>query len=698
MAEINFFKRSDRYIIFRYLFYLLFFVLMCSVANGQKPKIHQVVRKKILLQNADIDSILRDPALGQDIHYLKGNVKLLDNETRMSCDSAHFIPFNNQVIAFNRVHIQQGDTLNLSGDYLFYDGKLGTAFVKGNVELIDKETHLYTDSIHYDVKNRVARYTERGRIINAENTLTSIIGVYYASEKLFHFKDSVKIVNPKYVMTADTMDYNSLSEIAYFTGPTHLVGDSLNMYCEKGWYDTKKEITSVWKNAVIDNRKQIIHGDSLYFNNNTGFGESFRNVIIQDTVNDLAIEGNYAWIYKEPERFLVTDKAVFIQISNNKDSLFLHADTINSVTKPIILKKSTDTNKAPAQGLATNKVNAAGSAVNNTGLSNTVIGAIEAVKTLTGKTDSIPLGDKSLAIKPLTGKIDSINELADKSQALKALAGKIDTTKTIADKSQVLKALAGKTDTIKTIADKSQHLKTIAGKMDSIKPLADKSVTPKPAIDNSDTIRKLVNKLDSVKTDTITAVKKPATSYRLMKAYHHVRIFSKDLQAKCDSMSYSFQDSVIRLYKAPVIWSAENQLTADSMALFTKNRQSDKLVLYNNAFITSLVDTIRYNQIKGRSLTGYFKNNEIFKIDIKGNGESVYYLLDGEAVAGRNQSKCANIEVLLDKGHVTQIYEYENPDGTIDPPLPAKPVRLEGFKWLDSIRPKQKSDIFIITK
>ena len=57
-----------------------------------------------------------------------------------------------------------------------------------------------------------------------------------------------------------------------------------------------------------------------------------------------------------------------------------------------------------------------------------------------------------------------------------------------------------------------------------------------------------------------------------MRAYHGCRIFSKDLQAKCDSLSYSFQDSVIRLYKSPVLWSEENQLTSDSMAIFTKNQ------------------------------------------------------------------------------------------------------------------------------
>ena len=151
------------------------------------------------------------------------------------------VPHKNQVTAFSKVHIEQGDTLDLYGDYLFYDGKSEMAFVKGNVELIDKETHLYTDSINYDVRNRIARYNDRGRITNADNTLTSIIGVYYVSENLFHFKDSVKIVNPDYVMTADTMDYNTNTEIAFFTGPTELNGDSIYLYCEKGWYDTKND-------------------------------------------------------------------------------------------------------------------------------------------------------------------------------------------------------------------------------------------------------------------------------------------------------------------------------------------------------------------------------------------------------------------------------------------------------------------------
>jgi lipopolysaccharide export system protein LptA len=419
--------------------------------------------------------------------------------------------------------MQQGDTLKLRGDSLFYDGTTEMASVDGNVELIDKETHLFTQSVKYDVKNKIARYNNNGRIINGDNTLTSIIGIYYVSQNLFHFKDSVNIVNPDYVMTADTMDYNSKTKTAFFTGPSEMEGDSIYLYCEKGWYDTKNDISRIWKNAIIDNRQQVIRGDSLYYDGMKGYGLAYRNTSITDTTNNIIVKGDYAWYYKSPERFMVTKKALFIQVSK-KDSLFLHADTISAVTR-------------------------------------------------------------------------------------------------------------------------------------------------------SDSTLK---------------------EYRLMRAYFGCRIFSKDLQAKCDSLSYSFRDSVIRLYRAPVIWSKENQLVSDSIAIFTKKRQADRMELYNSAFVTSQVDDSRFNQIKGRSLTGFFKDNELYKINVEGNGETVYYLLDRDEIVGVNQAKCSRIEIFVKDGKITEINEFGNPEGVIDPPSKVNPqtLRLESFSWLDSLRPRNVADIF----
>jgi hypothetical protein len=118
--------------------------------------------------------------------------------------------------------------------------------------------------------------------------------------------------------------------------------------------------------------------------------------------------------------------------------------------------------------------------------------------------------------------------------------------------------------------------------------------------------------------------------------------------------------------------------------------------LYNSAFVTSQVDYSRFNQIKGRSLTGFFKDNELYKINVEGNGEAVYYLLDGDEIVGVNQAKCARIEIFVADGKITAINEYQNPEGVIDPPSKVNPLtlRLDGFSWFDLIRPKKMMDIF----
>jgi lipopolysaccharide export system protein LptA len=300
-------------------------------------------------------------------------------------------------------------------------------------------------------------------------------------------------------------------------------GDSIYLYCEKGWYDTKNKKTRIWESAIIDNKQQIITGDSLYYDESIGYGEAFRNTSIADTNNKIIVKGNYAWYFKTPERFTVTDSAMFIQIDRT-DSLFLHADTISAIT----------------------------------------------------------------------------------------------------------------------VAD----------------------TTP--------------------------------DGYRLMRAFYGCRIFSKELQAKCDSLAYSFQDSVIRLYVAPVLWSQENQLTSDSMAIFTKNRKADRMELFNSAFVASQVDSLRFNQIKGRTLAGYFRENELYRINIEGNGESIYYLIDGDNVVGMNTTRCSSIEILVEDGKINVINQFGSPEGVIDPPslTPENNPKLKGFNWFDGIRPKEKLDIF----
>jgi hypothetical protein len=112
--------------------------------------------------------------------------------------------------------------------------------------------------------------------------------------------------------------------------------------------------------------------------------------------------------------------------------------------------------------------------------------------------------------------------------------------------------------------------------------------------------------------------------------------------------------------------------------------------------VVSQVDTMRFNQTKGRSLTGYFRDNKLYKITINGNGESTYYLVDNNEIVGVNRAKCASMDIFVDNGKVTEIFEYQQPEGMIDPPseLPQNNTHLDGFLWLDYLRPKKIEDIF----
>ena len=488
---------------------LCVFLLSCMSLSAQE-------KERIDILNADDVYIERNVETKSDWHRLLGNIAIRHNDMDMFCDSAHYYPEITSVDAYSNIHIQQGDTLHLYGDILNYNGVTYMAELSGGVELINKETHLFTEYALCDVKNRIAYYYGGGKIVNGDNTLISDIGIYYATQDLFSFKDNVNITTPEYQITSDTLQFNTVTEIATFHGPTDLYGDSLFLHCEQGWYDTKNDISNIWKNATVNNTKQFLKGDSIYYNDATGFGETFGNISIIDTTNKMMITGNYAWVLKSPETFMVTDSAMFVQFSG--DSIFLHADTLRSIT---------------------------------------------------------------------------VSDTAD---------------------------------------------------------------------------------------------------YRLLKAYHKCRIFSQNLQSTCDSLSFSFQDSVIRLYYSPVIWSDSNQLTSDSVALFTKKMNPDRLELYGNAFVVNEVDNTRYNQIKGR-LSGYFENNNIYKIYIDGNGESIYYIVDGDQLIGVNITNCSTIDIRLEDGEITEIYQ-NIPNGNIDPPLYDSNNTLSGFQWLDEIRPKKIEDIF----
>ena len=199
------------------------------------------------------------------------------------------------------------------------------------------------------------------------------------------------------------------------------------------------------------------------------------------------------------------------------------------------------------------------------------------------------------------------------------------------------------------------------------------------------------------KTVTDTLAIKPPKDARLVLAYHKVRFFRDDVQGKCDSLVYWSKDSTIQLFTDPVIWSKMNQMSANYIEMINRSKAPNEVRMKEDAFIVSMEDdSLRYNQIKGKNMIGFVRNNKLYKIDVNGNGQSNYYARNEDGVIGLNKAESSNITIYMNDGKVKKIAFIKSPEGELKPmeDIEEGDKLLPGFKWLDELRPKNKEDIF----
>lgn len=592
---------------------LLFIALINIRSQEQKQKTAQVD----ILNAESMEA--PSPGMPSDVVRLIGNVELRHEGVMMYCDSAHRHTDSNIIHAFSNVHINQGDTLHLSGEHIIYYGNRRYAEVRRNVRLMDKETTLTTEFLDFDLENDYGYYPNGAVVINGDNRLESVVGYYYTDEKLFFFKDSVHITNPDYIIKSDTLRYNTVTEVAYFLGPTTITGDETNIYCENGWYNTVTDIAQFNENARVSNNDQILMADSLYYDNGKGTGEAFLNVEVTDTVENIIINGNYAWFIREPEQMFVTDKALLIQMSEN-DTLYLHADTLRSWVQ--INGLDPEITDRPDQPDET------------------------AIPDSTGRPDET---------EPPGGNTEQ--EIEEEDETRKELSP-----------GETMER-PGKESRGESII--SQHPDTIS-----------------------------LTDMTKIQTDTteapILAPVAKADSIRIMVAYYGVRYFSNEMQGKCDSLYYNMRDSIIYMYDNPVIWSDDSQLSSEYMEVHSKNGEIDRIIMTNSAFIVSEEEPGLYNQIKGKDILGYFRDDELYRVDVSGNAETLYYPEDNEEIIGISKVASSRLVIFLKESKPDNIRFLNQPQGTLFPmeDLPPDDRLLENFQWLNNIRPLSREDVF----
>jgi len=477
-------------------------------------------RKRVIITHAD--SLVHNKSFADNIQRLIGNVRLRHEDITIFCDSAYSYADTNMVDGYSHVHIIKSDTLHLYADFVNYNGDNKIAKAKGHVKLINKTTILTSDSLNYDMNTGIGYYNNYGTIKDSTTTLHSKIGEYHVREDKAYFKTEVHGLANGYTLKSDTLIYQPYTGIVSIVGPTNIFNKENDLVAREGTYNTKTGKADLFKRSVITRGTNKIIANTIYYEKATGNGRAFGNAEIYDLKNHLIIKGNHVIYNDSLQTAMATDSAQLIYYAAERDTFFLHADTLFS---------SPD--------------------------------------------DSIP-------------------------------------------------------------------------------------------------------------------------EQKIAKAYYHVKFFRKDMQGKCDSLVYLTRDSTTQMFHEPVVWSQDNQLSADYIKVETDDKDTKTAYLDDNAFIIARQDTGLYNQIKGRNMIGYIYRNKLYKIYVDGNGESLYYASDDNGIFGLNNVKCSSIMIYLKDSKINKINLISSPEGILTPigELSETDKTLPKFRWMDDIRPKSRYDIF----
>ncbi|WP_234367785.1 OstA-like protein [Parabacteroides pacaensis] len=494
------------------------------ISSSQQDSITQKNEQKVKidLENADVWEF--DEERMPDAQILVGNVVFRQDSSYMYCDSAYFYEKTNSLDAFGNVRMEQGDTLFIYGDLLFYDGNTKIARLRENIRMENQDVTLFTDSLNYDRNINIGYYFNGGLIVDSENELSSYYGQYSPDTKIAIFNDSVRLENPKFVLYSDTLHYNTENKVATILGSSTIVSDSSVVHSSRGWFDTINNTSKLYDRSEIVSGPKILIGDSIYYNRALGIGEAFGNMILRDTTQKAVLEGNYGY-FNNPEGIaFATDSAKFLEYSQG-DTLFLHADTLQMIT------------------------------------------------------------------------LDSIS--------------------------------------------------------------------------------------------------------REIKAYYGVRFYRTDMQGVCDSMQYNTQDSILYMYKEPVLWNETYQLYGDTILIYTNDSTIDFAHVKQFAFAAQEMDSSYYNQLKGNDLKAFFSNQKIDRIEVAGNAESIFYPLedDGSKI-GMNETKSGFLNIWVKDNKLEKLKIWPSPQGTLTPIPDLDPSKktLKNFEWYDYLRPKDKDDIFQVVE
>lgn len=594
----------------------------------------------------------------------------------MYCDTA--VLRGSDLRMYFNVVLLQNDTIKIFADSLKYNGDSLVAYLYGDIILENGPSKkLYTSYLKYDVKNKIGYYTQNAKLVDKTSTLISKRGRYLLNEKTAYFYENVKATGDDFILVGDSLSYNTVTQETKFLSAVRIIQDSSNIYSQKGWFDLDDKVGDFIGNAQYQKGDTKAKGDTITYNGILDHITLKGDSILAEYISEKDTAYAKTIFYdKKNENFRLTKDAYYKGDKNEVKGDQIFYDKITEKFKvsgrsividpPTIIEADTlDYDKTIKYGKADGHVIWRDTSAKT---------AIFADHLIYNGNDNYMKATNDTLRPMFTTEIDgdTLFLKADTLRSFRIIKERL----ILPDKNAVRRAQSAK-NKVKVSVDfsESQIIKDTISENDSLSLILD-------------TI------LQEIVTDTVFTGIMDTLDFFI--GDNDVRIFKSDMQAVSDSLVFNKKDSVFTLFNLPFVWSDSTQIAGDTIDIFLKEKKMDRLTVRNQATILNSTDLKFFNQIQGRFLEAFFRESKIYKMNVNGNGQIVYYLTDKDkAYTGVNTTEASTMTFTFDKNKVTDIRNYLEPKSKVYPMKGTdhEAIKVKGFKWNIEARPLSKDDL-----
>ena len=621
---------------------------------------------KVLLLHAKSAQLIEKD--GESFRKVVGPARFFHNNTYLDCDTALWNINTNIIDAIGNVRILQEKT-KLSSSTLKYIVDENMARFRGDlVQLEDSDKNiLRTRYLDYNTKDSVAIFQDGGAMRDKDGQIIeSRLGTYDSKASLFVFTDKVNMYMDTSFIKTSRLEYRSDISTAYFGYNTDMWQDDKMLSANDGWYDRNAETFFFRRQVHLLTKKQEIWADTLFYYRTTNDVDMRGKVEVMDTTqNTYALAGRMEYTDSISQIIMTREPAIMVitgDTEEERDSLYIGAEVLKmlgrrkcDIEQNLFLdaqKRLEDVSGDPVSEYRRKAAEAAAAEVEEA--------ARKEAENSPGLRPPTALGDKK-------GQASGSKNAKSGDEKKPPLPEKPP-----APAESPADSLAVPADSLAVPADSlTAPLDSLAAPLDSL--AMEAKVEPPP---------------DTTKINFIWGSKR-------------VRMFRRNMQMVSDSLAYNELDSLVRVYKDPIVYSDGNrQYASDSIYLVMRNQKVDKAHLLSNAFITIHEQANMYDQIRGTEVIAYFDSTSALRrFDALGGASTVFYLEEQGALATVNKVESKMLYATFKDGEMEKIYYFDNPsnDGYPTVQLPEDERKLKGFRWEPERRPQSPLDVTSLT-